>query len=412
MLDGSPLKAINVVFLLVGHTRNKLDRLFSRVSMALRGKDYFTVEGLLQQVRQTLRHTILHSGHLSQVWQWKALTEGETPWTKRRMHNLAPAHAFRFSLDGGVWMQWKQWTTDEAWSKPVQVLSVPEAVVFGQFRPAAANMEHPSGAAILDWLGRLEQWCAASPAGSQYLGLDHEFAWLRAAIDHTLPGAYAPGTQVGQILRELRALPHVRPDPSPQHREFPQDIIVQQFPGADVPSIPHDALVRIEGVTHTATGTAIRSDVLGPGSYIIMAVPSGTKVHGQALLIIVGQVVDASCKRGRLVVVWLLPELTQVVNYRGGHKKKVVDVFGPWVPADHMDWKIVQQSCLPEAMVNESNQSVKILEANFMLTEEQSLPYAVIDALRTRHAIDLTGFSLSMTRRGNKYRSYVLMRGV
>ena len=104
-LDGTPLKAVNVVFLLVGHTHNKLDRMFSRISVALRGKDYFTVEGMLRQVRETLRSMFLHSNHLAQVWQWKALTAGDMPGAKRQMHHLAPAHAFRFTMDGGVWMQ-------------------------------------------------------------------------------------------------------------------------------------------------------------------------------------------------------------------------------------------------------------------------------------------------------------------
>eukprot|EP00974_Lingulodinium_polyedra_P059189 5700693-Lingulodinium_polyedra.AAC.1 len=53
-----------------------------------------------------------------------------------------------------------------------------------------------------------------------------------------------------------------------------------------------------------------------------------------------------------------------------------------------------------------------VLEANFDLKEAQSLPYDVLDATRAQHAIDLTGLNLSTTKRGNLYRSYVLMRGV
>ena len=411
-LEGTPLTVISVVFLMVGHTHNKLDRLFSRISVALRGKDYFTVEGMLRQVRETLRYTLLHSSHLAQVWRWKALAEGDMPGGTRRMHNLAPAHAFRFSLDNGIWMQWKQWTTDEAWSQPVQLLSRPEAVLLGQWRPAEESMEFPSGGQpILDWAGRLEAWCESQPAGSEYLGLRREFAWLRAAIHHTLPGTYAPGTQVDDILRDLRALPHTRPGacaPSSQCREFPQDIIAQLYPGADVPNLPHDALVRIDGVTHTAVGNVVRSNVLAPGSYIIMAAPHGTKAHGQELPIVVGQVVDTSSKKGVLVVAWYLPQLARMENFRGGQKKQIVDVFGPWMPVDEIAVEALRKCCLPDAIV----QVQSVLEANFNLTADLSLPYDVLDAMRARHSIDLTGFNLSMTRRGNMYRSYVLMRGV
>eukprot|EP00974_Lingulodinium_polyedra_P042524 4082833-Lingulodinium_polyedra.AAC.1 len=58
------------------------------------------------------------------MWQWKALTEGNMPGHKRRMRRIASSHAFRFSRDNGARMQWKQWSTDEAWSKPIHILSV------------------------------------------------------------------------------------------------------------------------------------------------------------------------------------------------------------------------------------------------------------------------------------------------
>ena len=411
-LDDTPLRSICVLFLLVGHTHNKLDRLFSRISIALRGKDYFTVVGLLAQVRAVLKYTQLCSSHLGQTWQWKALAEGDMPGNKYVMHNLKPAHAFRFSRDNGVCMQWKQWSSDEAWSKPIQIVSVSEAAMMKQWRPAEGKMDFPSGGqTILDWLGRLEAWCAAQPAGSDYLGLHREFTWLRAAVRHDLPGTYAPGAQVDRILHDLRALPHTRPGayaPGSQRHEFPQDIVAQLYPGADVPNLPHDALVRIEGVTHNHAGNAIRSSVLAPGSHIVVAAPDGTTAHSQALPIVVGQVVDTSCKKGSLVVAWYLPELARVESFRGGRKKQVIDVFGPWTPVDEMPAEALTKCRLPDPIVYAQS----VLEANFELTDNQTLPYDVLDAMRTRHSIDLTGFNLSMTRHGNIYRSYVLMRGV
>ena len=222
-------------------------------------------------------------------------------------------------------MQWKQWCTDEASSKPVQLLSASEAASLKQWRPAEEKMEFPSqGAPILDWLGRLEAWRAGQPAGSDYLGLHREFTWLRAAVCHSLPGTYAPGGTVDDILRDLRALPRARPEaraPGAQHPELPLDLVAQMYPGADLPTLPHDALVRVEGVTHTHDGAAIRSNVLVPGSRIVVAAPGGTTAHGQELPIVVGQVVDTSCKRGTLLMAWYLPQLARVENSRGGKNK-------------------------------------------------------------------------------------------
>ena len=239
------------------------------------------------------------------------------------------------------------------------------------------------------------------------MGLHREFTWLRAAVGHTLPGTYAPGWKVDDLVRDLRALPHNRPEaysPSEQHREYPQDILAQLYPSADVHIPEQDALVRIEGLTHDAA----RSKVLAVGSHIVVAAPDGTIAHGHALPIVVGQVVDTSCKKGTLLVAWYLPQTAPVANYRGGKKAQIIDVFGPWSPVDELAAKDLKTCRLPDPIVH----SASVLEANFDFTEDQTLPYDVFDTLRTRHLIDLTGFNISMTRHGNLYRSYVLMRGV
>ena len=56
----------------------------------------------------------------------------------------------------------------------------------------------------------------------------------------------------------------------------------------------------------------------------------------------------------------------------------------------------LRQSRVPDPIVNVQS----LLEANFELTDDQTLPYDVIDALRAQHSVDLIGFNLSMARRG------------
>ena len=108
-----------------------------------------------------------------------------------------------------------------------------------------------------------------------------------------------------------------------------------------------------------------------------------------------------------MLVAWYLPQLAPVCDFRGGRKKQIIDVFGPWSPVDELATRDLKTCCLPDPIVRIQS----VLEANFDLTEQQTLPYHVFDTLRNRHSIDLTGFNASMTRHGNLYRSYVLMRG-
>ena len=60
-----------LVCLLVGHTHDEIDRLFSRIKVALAGHDYFTVTEMLEKIIAGLPGFELHTGHLSHVWAWK-----------------------------------------------------------------------------------------------------------------------------------------------------------------------------------------------------------------------------------------------------------------------------------------------------------------------------------------------------
>ena len=50
MVD-TPLWGLLLVCLIVGHTHDEIDRIFSRVKVALAGRDYYTVEGLTYERR-------------------------------------------------------------------------------------------------------------------------------------------------------------------------------------------------------------------------------------------------------------------------------------------------------------------------------------------------------------------------
>ena len=82
-------------------------------------------------------------------------------------------------------------------------------------------------------------------------------------------------------------------------------------------------------------------------------------------------------------------------------------MLGSVVPMDDVAAQDIRQRRLPDPIVNMQY----VLEATLELTDDQTLPYDVLDALPAQHYIDLVGFVLSMTRRGNMYSSDVFMRG-
>ena len=378
--------------------------------MALAGRDYFTVVGMMSQIAASLACEV-ESGHLSQVWGWKELKE--LPCVAR-MRNLDPVHAFRFYRSGGIYMQWKQWCTDEHWCRAI--LLVPEENVrsLGLFRPPRLDMVFSEGKAILDWINRFEIWCASHPVG-KYTDFDNEFRWLRAAVHHQVPGEYSPGTTVEALLQALKGLSHERPQRPRAPGSLQSDAITQLFPGADIPPIPAENLIRIDGITHTAPTTAagtrrIRSNVIHPGSLLAVRVPEDTQVHNTPVRFLVAAAVETSSRMERdqyTVVVWYVPDVAPVENLRGGKKKQILDIFGPWTSIHGMTTPQLRKCRLPQPVVALS----QILECNFDWSDAGTVPYDVFDSLRTQHRIDVTGFSTSMTHKGNLYRSYALLGG-
>ena len=224
------------------------------------------------------------------------------------------------------------------------------------------------------------------------------------------PREYAPGTQVDRLLADLRGLPAERASgPTPQS-SLPMDAITQLFPGADIPAVPAEALLKIQGITHTKKDEVIRSNIIRPGSFLLIRVPRGTVVHGLPAPFLVGVAVETGSSKtrdGNVIVVWYVPSLAPTETFRSGAKEKILDMFGPWTTMDNMTLTHVRSCCMPAPMVNVRD----VMECNFELSSEGTLPYDVLDLLRRRHGIDVTGPHTSMTHRGNLYRSYALLGG-
>ena len=123
VLTDTPLWSVFVVMLLVGHTHNALDRFFSRLSVSLRGHDYYDLNDMWHIVFSALKGFDIKAAHLNTVWDWKAM-EGTNNFP--RFHRLHHVHTLNIFRDhGGIYVRWKQYMTDEAWSR--SILLVPSS---------------------------------------------------------------------------------------------------------------------------------------------------------------------------------------------------------------------------------------------------------------------------------------------
>ena len=87
------------------------------------------------------------------------------------------------------------------------------------------------------------------------------------------------------------------------------------------------------------------------------------------------------------------------------HKcQEVRDLFGPWDAADGLP--LMELPPFPGATI----QPQQVLEHNFDLEQDGSLPFSVFDELMDKHNIDVSGLTMSNTARGNQFRTHRLMR--
>ena len=186
---------------------------------------------------------------------------------------------------------------------------------------------------------------------------------------------------------------------------LPPDAIVQLFAGADHPVMPVDSLVTISKLWQPPPPL----NFIGPGTLVICRPLPDTSYEGEPLLFVMGMMVAPEAEQeigdGSFAVQWWLPPMSREANFRPGRRKLVVDIFGAWKAVGEFSVQQLGKATLPPAMVRRQD----VLECGIVL-EDEKIPFAVFDALRINHNIDVSALSRSMTHEGNRYRAYVLMR--
>ena len=128
---------IRTVYKLVGHTHSHVDRAFSRIRAALQGKSYITEKDMQNHIVTTLRSYSVGWDHLVAQLDFDALRT----LIGIDVHNLRNVHDLElFRTEGGVFCRFKQYMSDEMWSRPRLVLTRDQVPVVA--RAPLAPIEH------------------------------------------------------------------------------------------------------------------------------------------------------------------------------------------------------------------------------------------------------------------------------
>ncbi len=382
---------VSMSFLMVGHTHDSLDRFFSRLCKSLKGRDYWTLDDMINAVKAGMPTQDIIWHHLSSVWDWTLLRAQ----IGIEFHKLRNVHNIEFyRTESGLYCRWKQWMTDEVWSRPLLLLSSQDVIRVGALLPNVIPNMFPEDqqAKILNWLDTIE----VSLRGSMQ-DKTSELQWLRRAVQGTEP-TLQPTLRISTMLEQIRSMDGQVAPKSSYEAEFPMDVLHQLFPGSDITGLPVNTLISVDGSAELLNPDVQKASCETGDLIIVAGVSKEIPFH-------VGIIMEVLDSESALVN-WLVPGQSNSADGRGGRKRKVLDVFGAWTAINNTP--IGDTPRLPPIQLPSSS----VLEWGFELDGENCdcVPFTVLDKICDKHQIDITGLSVSSTPRGNTFRAHRTMR--
>eukprot|EP00435_Cladocopium_sp_Y103_P043419 s410_g12.t1 len=208
-LQTTRLWRIRTVYKLVGHTHSHCDRLFSRVKASLMGKSYASEEDMMDIIISTLKSYKLGYNHLHASLDFEALKTllGLEIRSLRNVHDLEV-----YRTGGGIFVRWKQYLSDELWSRPRLVVTPENMPIVARARPP--HIKHSFSADMkskfLDFFSKVEMQLASMNYYDDKLqaGLN----WLRNVTQHDTDSTLPVDAMLADIERGGSAVGTIRAD--------------------------------------------------------------------------------------------------------------------------------------------------------------------------------------------------------
>ena len=397
VLEGTPLKSTALLFLLVGHTHNRVDRFFSRLKIALHGRDYMTRTELIQVFMESMHGFSFDAFHLNKVWNWK---QGQRLFGWEHMKYLHRVHLINvFRTADGIYIKWKQYLTSDQWSKPVLILPRHLFAAMRVWYPDQIKLAFDKNDAQAKnlWLDKLEVALADSVLLAKY---KRDIDDLRRVLRMESP-EYNSGPNITQMVADIHGVAAGR---GPEaivdcDHELPRDNEAIMFPGGDQLEMQADALVSMEKPWELKMENFICT-----GSMVICK-PMDARVDVMNLPFLLGMLVGPSADEAAHLVQWWVPPMSHLKSFTSRKKTKTPDLFGEWLPYESLPLSSAVEVKLPPVLLEPANMLITNVEI-----DGGKIPYSAFDTLRADFGIDVTALQYSQTEGGNAYRSYVLMR--
>ncbi len=424
----SRLESIEFAYLVVGHTHDLIDTMFSFVARALHGQDYLSVPQMFDILQERMNKPPLWH-HLQDVFQWRDNQPQHLSALEIKGITV-PHHVCISKSNSGITLRAKRWLTDAEWEPPIPLCTAEERCNLTRVWPHRVQLAWPTGFAqgATAFLRKLQQ--LLETRGASTTGLEHCEKLVNDADPVYLPTTISLANQIRQFsLPELpvqrageggSAVPPVAPAGTMDQIVA---VAASTFRGSAahlVPTAGPCLLKRRAGEPDAVDVGRFCAQPLKQGDFALYHPRAG----GRGLPLRLGKtlrVVDASESPGKPYVI--------MESWWPLHKHETygesLNLYGTWIPsaaplllATAIGTKqrsaLVRQNVVQEQIIVEEPDVLvwpvvlevsEALDAKLRGNQSGKIPFA---ALRHAHecspGLDLTSAKVCFTTRGGEFR--------
>ena len=201
-LESTRLEVVEFGYLIVGHTHDLVDTLFSFVNKALAQATCLSLPEMFKVLETSMRNPPIWK-HLTDVYMMKDL---QPQYLKAsNVRGTRAPHHYRLFRDRNkaLCIQSKRFLTSETWTPSVVLCTFDQAQQLARIDPSLFQPSWDASfqASAINWVARLKALLAAAKV-EDLSGLDHTLALLKDELPEYLPS----GTPVESKIAELRQI--------------------------------------------------------------------------------------------------------------------------------------------------------------------------------------------------------------
>lgn len=241
-LQQTRLQSIEFCYLIVGHTHDLIDAIFSFVSRALHACDVLSLPDMFSQLNEKMRRPPVWK-HLRDVWGFRDSRPRHL--TASNIKGIGLPHHLRvfWNRNADICIQGKRWLTSSDWCAPIVVCPASDVAGLREWWAPPLEPQWPQGftTSAISWLQKLQDLLQQS--GRDCRHLDHMRRIVRDELPEYLPSGESLDSKVRRIRRQAHGQASLGVLPDVDASSALDAAIFAAFPGSATRGGPFCVLV-------------------------------------------------------------------------------------------------------------------------------------------------------------------------